>query len=286
MGDMTSTRKGCETGKSGRGWFYGNLVCLTPKQRSRGTQGEARPKARLGYKYNPLGVPRTSIDPSITREPPNWGTHTGGSRRPPSSTLPRRWLRLDPSRHGWPCVVKPWWDSGAVPWCIKAHYIEWWYQSNLVSLLWSTLMIVPSLPYVYKAVIDYHRVVAARGREKDRTTYALSRNRSNLGLIYSCGWFIIVVRGKSVVDYPCVVTACGREKAGGTCIVGSCPLIGVRDRSGYHLGRSYNEEDGGLVLPKVVLPRGGRLCSFVHLTHTCLNPICNMCFTLGLDPLR
>jgi hypothetical protein len=30
--------------------------------------------------------------------------------------LPWRWLWLDPSRHGWPCVVKPWWSSGAMPW--------------------------------------------------------------------------------------------------------------------------------------------------------------------------
>jgi hypothetical protein len=27
--------------------------------------------------------------------------------------LPRRWLRPCPSRHGWPCVVKPWWSSRA-----------------------------------------------------------------------------------------------------------------------------------------------------------------------------
>jgi hypothetical protein len=38
-----------------------------------------------------------------------------------SSMLPRRWLRLDPSRHGWPCVVKPWRSSGAMPWIIKAR---------------------------------------------------------------------------------------------------------------------------------------------------------------------
>jgi hypothetical protein len=45
------------------------------------------------------------------------GEASGGSRRPPQVLkLPRRWLRLDSSRHGWPCVVKPWWSSGAVPW--------------------------------------------------------------------------------------------------------------------------------------------------------------------------
>jgi hypothetical protein len=27
--------------------------------------------------------------------------------------LPRRWLRPCPSHHGWPCMVKTWWSSGA-----------------------------------------------------------------------------------------------------------------------------------------------------------------------------
>jgi hypothetical protein len=50
-------------------------------------------------------------------EPPTRGEAPGGSRRPPPVLeLPRRSLRLDPSRHGWPCVVKPWWSFGAVPW--------------------------------------------------------------------------------------------------------------------------------------------------------------------------
>jgi hypothetical protein len=38
----------------------------------------------------------------------------GGSRRPLQVLeLPRRWPRPCPSHHGWPCVVKPWWSSGA-----------------------------------------------------------------------------------------------------------------------------------------------------------------------------
>jgi hypothetical protein len=42
------------------------------------------------------------------------GEAPGGSRRPPQFLeLPRRWLRICPSRHGWPCVVKPWWSSRA-----------------------------------------------------------------------------------------------------------------------------------------------------------------------------
>jgi hypothetical protein len=59
------------------------------------------------------------IHPFI-REPLTRGEALGGSRRPPQVLkLPRRWLRLDPSRHGWPCVVKPWWSSGAVPWILQ-----------------------------------------------------------------------------------------------------------------------------------------------------------------------
>jgi hypothetical protein len=51
------------------------------------------------------------------REPPTRGEAPGGSRRPPRVLeLPRRWLRLDPSDHGWLCMVKPWWSSGAVHW--------------------------------------------------------------------------------------------------------------------------------------------------------------------------
>jgi hypothetical protein len=32
VGDMAPARKDCESGKSGRGWFYGNQVCLSPKE--------------------------------------------------------------------------------------------------------------------------------------------------------------------------------------------------------------------------------------------------------------
>jgi hypothetical protein len=32
VGYMAPTRKGCELGKSGWGWFYGNQVCFSPKE--------------------------------------------------------------------------------------------------------------------------------------------------------------------------------------------------------------------------------------------------------------
>jgi hypothetical protein len=61
----------------------------------------------------PLPPPAaTSIHSSESRR--DEGEAPGGSRRPPQVLeLPRRWLRPCPSRHGWPCVVKPWWSSGA-----------------------------------------------------------------------------------------------------------------------------------------------------------------------------
>jgi hypothetical protein len=53
------------------------------------------------------------IHPFI-REPPTRGEAPGGSRRAPQVLeLPRRGPIPCPSHHGWPCVVKPWWSSGA-----------------------------------------------------------------------------------------------------------------------------------------------------------------------------
>jgi hypothetical protein len=67
------------------------------------------------------------------------GEAPGGSRRPPQVLeLPERWLRSCPSRHGWPCVVKPWRSSGAMPWIhqgICTFDIRWWYKSILILTL-------------------------------------------------------------------------------------------------------------------------------------------------------
>jgi hypothetical protein len=59
VGDMTLTKKGYETRKSGRDISYGNQVCLTPKQGTRGGKDRLRPQ---GYKYNLIGAPNG--DPS------------------------------------------------------------------------------------------------------------------------------------------------------------------------------------------------------------------------------
>jgi hypothetical protein len=50
-------------------------------------------------------------------EPPTRGEAPRGSWWPLQVLkLPRRWLRLDPSCHGGPYVVKLWWSSRAMPW--------------------------------------------------------------------------------------------------------------------------------------------------------------------------
>jgi hypothetical protein len=57
-------------------------------------------------------VDRQSIHSSESRR--HEGEAPGASRRPPQVLeLSRRWPRPCPSRHGWPCVVKPWWSSRA-----------------------------------------------------------------------------------------------------------------------------------------------------------------------------
>jgi hypothetical protein len=57
--------------------------------------------------------------PSIHSSERCWqeGKEQGGRRRSSQVLeLPRRWHRPCPRCHGWPCVVKPWWSSGAMPW--------------------------------------------------------------------------------------------------------------------------------------------------------------------------
>jgi hypothetical protein len=72
-------------------------------------------RARFASPYCPRCL---SINCLYLRRPPHPSFHQRAAetnRRPPRVLeLPRRWLRPCPSRHGWPCLVKPWWSSGAV----------------------------------------------------------------------------------------------------------------------------------------------------------------------------
>jgi hypothetical protein len=114
---MTPTREVCESGKSGRYWVYGNQVPFSPKEDLVQGRLEHTPSLPKGI-IQPLGHPRRG-DRSIHSSESRWHeVEAPGGRRRSSQVLelPRRWLRLDPSCHGWPCVMKPWWSSRAVPW--------------------------------------------------------------------------------------------------------------------------------------------------------------------------
>jgi hypothetical protein len=111
VGDMALARHGYKTGKSGRYWFYGN------QGRSHARKGGACPKATLGYKYNPLGTQESNRSIQSPESRRHEVEAPGRSRWPPQVLeLLRRWPRPCPSRHGWPCVTKPWWSSGAATW--------------------------------------------------------------------------------------------------------------------------------------------------------------------------
>jgi hypothetical protein len=87
---------------------------LLSQGRSRARQGGARPKAPQGHKYTPLGAQGGVINPSIHQkaaEMKEKHREEADGRR--VLVLPRRWLRPCPSHHGWPCMVKTWWSSGA-----------------------------------------------------------------------------------------------------------------------------------------------------------------------------
>jgi hypothetical protein len=87
--------------------------------------------------FGKIGV--TPPHPSIHQSRRHEGEAPGGSRRPPQVLeLLRRWPRPCPSRHGWPCMGKPWWSSGTAT-CIRqvvcTFNIRWWYKSILVFTL-------------------------------------------------------------------------------------------------------------------------------------------------------
>jgi hypothetical protein len=113
---MVPARKGCESRKSGRGWFYGNQVPFSPKEDL--MQGKVEQAPRLPKGINtPPWAPKEGWSIHSSKSRRDEGVAPGGSWRPLRVLeLPRRWLRPCPSRHGWTCVVKPWWSSGAVTW--------------------------------------------------------------------------------------------------------------------------------------------------------------------------
>jgi hypothetical protein len=122
--------------KTGPNWAWAgrprtaNLACFG--------SGSRRPLTYVLLYLLPLPPPAaTSIQSSESHR--DEGEAPGGSRRPPQVLeLPRRWPRTCPSRHGWPCVVKPWWSSGAATWIrqvVCTFNIQWWYISIFVFTL-------------------------------------------------------------------------------------------------------------------------------------------------------
>jgi hypothetical protein len=108
MGDMMPARKGCESRKSGRGWFYGNQVPFSPKEDL--VQGKVEHAPRLPKGINtPLGAQGGVIHPSTgTRR--NLGESDDDRRE--SSKSSRRWPR--PTLAAMAALhVEPWRNSEA-----------------------------------------------------------------------------------------------------------------------------------------------------------------------------
>jgi hypothetical protein len=150
VGDMVPARKGCESWKSGRGWFYGNQVPFSPKEDL--VQGKVEHAPRL-----PNGINTTSwaskegwsIHPSIHQRAANTKKKhrkEADGRRKSSSCLG------DVLSHALAIMVGPvWWIHGGVP-----EPMPWLHQDNcafyidgdinhVFSLLWSTSMIALSI---------------------------------------------------------------------------------------------------------------------------------------------
>jgi hypothetical protein len=86
VGDMVPARKGCESGKSGWGWFYGNQVPFSPKEDLVQGKVEHAPTLPKGINTPPWDPKeRWSIHPFI-RESPTRRRSTG--RKPTTAASP------------------------------------------------------------------------------------------------------------------------------------------------------------------------------------------------------
>jgi hypothetical protein len=87
VGDMVPARKGCESGKSGRGWFYGNQVPFSPKEDLVQGKVENAPRLTKGINTTPWAPKEgRSIHP-IIKEPPTQRRST--ARKPTAAASPR-----------------------------------------------------------------------------------------------------------------------------------------------------------------------------------------------------
>jgi hypothetical protein len=124
---LTEKHQGARRGQTGwkRAWDSrprpADLACYEP--------GSCPPLTYVLLYILPLPLPAaTWIHSSESRR--HEGEAPGGSRRSSQVLeLLRRCLRPCPIHHGWPCVVKPWWSSGAATWILQVvctFNIQWW----------------------------------------------------------------------------------------------------------------------------------------------------------------
>jgi hypothetical protein len=87
VGDIVPARKDCESGKSGRDWFYGNQVPFSPKEDLVQDKVEHAPRLPKGINTTPWAPKEGwSIHPFIG-EPPTRRRSTG--RKPIAAASPR-----------------------------------------------------------------------------------------------------------------------------------------------------------------------------------------------------
>jgi hypothetical protein len=124
MGDMASARQGYKTRKSGRVWFYGNQVCLAPKQYFMEGKGELAPRLLKGINTTPR-APKDGwlIHPFIHQrvaDTKEKHREEADGRRKSSSCLG------DGLGHALAATVSPaWWSHGGVP-----EPMPWFHQGN------------------------------------------------------------------------------------------------------------------------------------------------------------
>ena len=159
---MASARKGCETGKSGRGWFYGNQVCFSPKEDL--VQGKVEHAPRLPKGINTTPLAPKGGDPIHPELDENLGLRPeGDDGRRKSSRVPRKWLRPPlaamASQRG--CAMV---EFGSHPQHSSGYvHTRWWYQSTLYSscLDFGLLQCMLSFsyvmhPYVHSKIRSIH----------------------------------------------------------------------------------------------------------------------------------
>jgi hypothetical protein len=134
VGDMVPARKGCESGKSGRGWVYGNQVRFSPKEDLVQGKVEHSPRLPKGINTNPEAPKKGNDWDPFSREPSKEGdTPKEANGRRKSSRVSRRWLRqpLDAMDSLRGCAMVEFGSHPQHP--LGYVHTCWWYQSTFYS---------------------------------------------------------------------------------------------------------------------------------------------------------